>query len=112
MVKWDDQFATVEDHDKHLNEWAQGLADLNAAEITKGIDYCRNNLSWPPNVADFREAALRAWDEYEEDWKHKSGAYKMFEPEKPIAIEQKANPEFVENQIKEMRKMLKMKITD
>lgn len=37
-------------------EWAKGISGLTGEEIKAGIDHCREYSSWPPSIAEFRQA--------------------------------------------------------
>lgn len=38
-------------------EWAEGLEDLSEEAMGRATQYCRDNLDWPPSIAEFRRAA-------------------------------------------------------
>ena len=38
------------------SEWAKGLANLSGEEIAIGLEHVRQNLTWPPSIAEFRTA--------------------------------------------------------
>lgn len=46
--------------DLTIAEWAQAIEDLSDDQILQGIERCRNELRFPPSVAEFLEAATRA----------------------------------------------------
>jgi len=58
---------------------------------------------WPPSAPEFRKCCLNQ----SEAWQHKSAAYKEFKgwPK----LEKKSDPEFVNAQIAEMKKIMGMK---
>lgn len=57
--KWADNF--IEDGliAVAYQDWAEGLRGLNAEDIKFGISYCRDNLEWPPSIAEFRKSCLK-----------------------------------------------------
>jgi hypothetical protein len=40
-----------------MNEWAQGLSGLSGDDVKRALDHCRDNLAWPPSIAEFRQIA-------------------------------------------------------
>lgn len=56
--KWAQQFNG--DNDLRMlakNEWKKGLHGLSGKQITDALDYCAQNLDWPPSIAEFRKIA-------------------------------------------------------
>lgn len=43
-----------------MQEWAEGLADMNGDEVKAALAYCRDELEWPPSIAEFRKAGMGA----------------------------------------------------
>ena len=35
-------------------QWSEGLAGIKPSTIKEALAYCRNNLDWPPSIAEFR----------------------------------------------------------
>jgi hypothetical protein len=35
-------------------QWMEALQEFTAFQITSALDYCRDNLEWPPSIAEFR----------------------------------------------------------
>lgn len=44
--------------DAMADEWAEGLKRLTGEDIKRGIDHCRQEMPWPPAIAEFRKACL------------------------------------------------------
>lgn len=43
-----------------IDEWNDGLADIDHLHIKDALQYCRLNLEWPPTLAEFRKLCEQA----------------------------------------------------
>lgn len=54
MQRWA-QYINEDNLDIALNEWAEALINIPPEAIKEAINYCRDNLEWPPSIAEFRK---------------------------------------------------------
>ncbi len=91
LDKWARCIPSAEILECAKRDWRIALAGFTGQEIRRGIDYARDNLDWPPSIAEFKklcrpviEPASKFWGEghpsYDELQK-----YKRREPDKEIS---------------------------
>lgn len=51
----DDDFRLV-----WYQQWIEGLAGIDVSLIKNALDYCRDNIAWPPTVSEFRSICEKA----------------------------------------------------
>lgn len=56
--KWTSQYPTENALKVAKSEWAEALHDLTGEQIQRGLKACRQELQWPPSIAEFREKAI------------------------------------------------------
>ena len=95
-----DGIGGVSNYELAIREWQQALGDLKPAQIRTAIDYCRDNLQWPPSIAEFRKAAHGGGE-----WQHTGGAYRITNPARLLAANP-ARPETVQEAMAEIRRAL------
>lgn len=54
-IKLTNQYPTVELIDMWAQDWYEGLVGVDISTMKSSIEYCRNNLEWPPSIAEFRK---------------------------------------------------------
>lgn len=55
--KWLDHVEAAGGIESVSEEWQQGLDGLNGQQIKRAIEHCRRHCTWPPSIAEFRQAA-------------------------------------------------------
>ena len=55
--KWQDQAEQAGGMEAIAEEWQQGLEGMSGQDIKRALEYCRQHSSWPPSIAEFRQAA-------------------------------------------------------
>lgn len=53
LKKWTDNFSSQEVIDIAIEQWRKALAGVKSEHIEKAIEHCRDNLIWPPSIAEF-----------------------------------------------------------
>lgn len=54
--KWQDQAEQAGGMEALVEEWQLGLHGLSGEQIKRGIAHCRQHATWPPSIAEFRQA--------------------------------------------------------
>lgn len=54
--RWLDQVEACGGIESVSEEWQQGLAGLNGEQIKRALERCRQSSTWPPSIAEFRQA--------------------------------------------------------
>lgn len=60
---WGQRWATFineTNFDIALFEWSEGLNGITRKAIKEALSYCRDNLEWPPSIAEFRRICLQS----------------------------------------------------
>ena len=77
--KWLDQYPNNTLTDLVRDEWAHGLDGIPVEHISRGLRVCRDEMQWPPSIAEFRDACQNTTD-----WEHKSESYKIVRKDRLI----------------------------
>lgn len=95
LTRWSDQFATNELQKLAMDEWSLALAGLNAEQVARALDKCRQELEWPPSPAQFRKLAVGSSV-------HRGAAYRFYRPALPKPV----NRELGFSELKKIRGLL------
>lgn len=56
-AKWQDHVLACGGLAAVTTEWQQGLEGMSGEGIKHALSHCRQQLAWPPSIAEFRSAA-------------------------------------------------------
>lgn len=57
LDKWDRCFNSDQELSAAKFEWSEGLAGMNGDAVKRAIEHCRQNIKWPPSIAEFIDAS-------------------------------------------------------
>jgi hypothetical protein len=57
--KFTKNYHDVDFKDLWYREWHEGLASVDVNGIKDALSFCRENLEWPPSIAEFRNICLK-----------------------------------------------------
>lgn len=61
LQKWYSNFLNERETIECAKNWQEALDGMPANAIKEAISYCRDNLEWPPSIAEFRRLCLKQY---------------------------------------------------